>query len=64
MGSRIEARAQTRWEQTRDIDGSRSEGEVHGRGRPRTRKGLNTLAKGLIIEDNLLSRGTSRAGPP
>ena len=30
MGSRIEGRAQTRWEQTRDLDGSRLEGEELG----------------------------------
>ena len=29
-GSRIEGQAQTRWEQTRDIDGSRLEGEELG----------------------------------
>ena len=28
MGSRIEGRAQTRWERTRDIDGSRLEGGI------------------------------------
>ena len=35
MGSRIEGRAQTRWERTRDIDGSQLEGEELGQNYPK-----------------------------